>query len=215
MFRWLKRVAEWPTLDHAEIVRRARILVVDDNEFPYKQLFERDGYTVQQWRDIDDLAALETGEYDLILLDLIGVGTAESADEGFGVLKHIRKVSPAQIVIAYSNADLSLAYQPFFRDADAVLHKTQTDYMEFKRTVDRLLNERFSLGFYIDRIYAELGDYGSKVPKVGDKARVAILTGSPQRLQRYLDKFVDDHVTIDRVIALVGTGAQIAGTWRQ
>lgn len=123
-------------MSHAEVVRRARILVIDDGAFPYKQLFERDGYTIQQWPDVTDLPALETGEFDLILLDLVGVGLAESADEGFGLLRHIRQTSSAQIVIAYSNADLSLKYQPFFRDADAVLHMTKTDYVEFKRTVD-------------------------------------------------------------------------------
>lgn len=39
-----------------------------------------------------------------------------------------------------------------------MLYKTKTDYVEFKRTVDRLLAERFSLGFYEGRILAELGD---------------------------------------------------------
>jgi CheY-like chemotaxis protein len=160
-----RRTPQWPKITHADIVRRARILVIDDGAFPYKTLFERDGYTIQQWGEVTDLEALETGEYDLILLDLLGVGRAESSDEGFGLLKHIRQTSPAQIVIAYSNADLSLAYQPFFRDADAVLHKSKTDYVEFKRTVDRLLDEHFSLGFYLNRISLELGDHAVSAPK--------------------------------------------------
>src|SRR4051794_8873496 len=94
----LRRDRQWPNVSHDEIVRRARILVIDDGPFPYMALFERDGYTIQQWPDVSDLHALETGEFDLILLDLLGVGSAESSDEGFGLLKHIRQVSPAQIV---------------------------------------------------------------------------------------------------------------------
>jgi CheY-like chemotaxis protein len=212
--RWFGTQRQWPTVNHAEIVRRSRILVIDDGDFPYKELFERDGYTIQQWRDVDDLRALETGEFDLILLDLKGVGRAESVDEGFGVLRHIRETSPAQIVIAYSNADLSLEYQPFFRDADAVLHKSKTDYVEFKRAVDRLLDERFSLGFYINRIAAELGDQSVRAPKAVKKAQDAILSGNIDPLRRYLQTRVKDQITIDRVIALVGTAAQIGALWK-
>jgi CheY-like chemotaxis protein len=210
---FFSRVPEWPKVEHAEIVRRARVLVIDDGDFPYKQLFERDGYTVQQWSEVSDLAALETGEFDLILLDLLGVGRAESADEGFGLLKHIRETSPAQIVIAYSNSDLSLAYQPFFRDADAVLHKTKTDYVEFKRTVDKLLDERFSLGFYLDRIGKELADHAPDASKAVKKARVAIVSGNLEPLRHYLSKKVEDKATIDRVIALASVAVKVASMW--
>jgi CheY-like chemotaxis protein len=208
-----QREREWPNVSHAEIVRRSRVLVIDDGDFPYLRLFERDGYTIEQWPEVTNLGSLETGEYDLILLDLMGVGRAESSDEGFGLLKHIRATSPAQIVVAYSNADLSLEYQPFFRDADAVLHKTKADYVEFKRTVDQLLDKRFSLGFYLDRISRELGEHAAAAPKAVDKARSAILTGKVDGLRRYLDKRIEDSVTTDRVIALVGVAAQVAALW--
>lgn len=196
-------------MSHDEIVRRARILVIDDQTFTYKPLFVRDGYTVQQWTEVQDLPALERGDYDLVLLDLLGVGRAESADEGFGLLKHLRETSPGQIVIAYSNADLSLEYQPFFRDADAVLHKTKTDYVEFKRTVDKLLDERFSLGFYLDRIRRELGEHTGNAPKVVEKARVGILKGNLEPLRGYLAKHVDDQVTVDRILAVAGLALTI------
>ena len=209
-----KRNQQWPSASHDEIVKRARVLVIDDGPFPYKTLFERDGYTIQQWPDVTDLHALEQGEFDLILLDLLGVGSAESSDEGFGLLKHIRAVSPAQIVVAYSNSDLSLEFQPFFRDADAVLHKTKADYVEFKRTVDRLLDDRFSLGFYLNRIAAELGEHHANAPKAREKARKAILDGDTDPLRRYLTKRVEDKVTVDRVIAIVGAAAEIISMWK-
>jgi CheY-like chemotaxis protein len=212
--RFFRRTPPWPAVSHEEIVHRARVLVIDDGEFPYMQLFKRDGYTIQQWSDVTDLQALEVGKFDLILLDLRGVGRAESSDEGFGLLKHIRETSPAQIVIAYSNSDLSLEYQPFFRNADAVLHKSKTDYVEFKRTVDKLLDERFSLGFYINRIAAELGEHSVSAPKAVNKARTAILTGDIEPLRRYLSRNVEDKVTIDRVIALASVAANIAGLWK-
>jgi hypothetical protein len=176
-------------------------------------LFERDGYTIQKWDDVTDLGALETGEFDLILLDLRGVGRAESAQEGFGILRHIRSTSPAQIVVAYSNEDLSLQYQSFFRDADAVLAKT-ADYVEFKQNVDRLLDERFSLGFYVTRITAELGTHSAEAPKAVEKARRAILTGNAEPLRRYLDEKIANEITVDRVVAIVGVAAQIASLWK-
>jgi len=208
----LRPTREWPSISHTEIVRRARVLVIDDGEFAYMPLFKRDGYTIEQWADVDDLGALETGEFDLILLDLIGVGHRESADQGFGILRHIRTTAPAQIVVAYSNADLSLEYQPFFRDADAVLAKT-SDYVQFKRTVDQLLDKRFSLGFYLDRISRELDAHSVEAPKTLRKARVAILSGNSEPLRRYLARNVQDEVTVDRVIALVGVAAQVAAVW--
>ena len=134
------RAKPWPTVDHAEIVRRSRILVVDDDDFPYGVLFEGDGYTIRQWTDVESLTELENGTFDIILLDLRGVGRQQSASEGLGLLEHIRATSPAQIVIAYSNSEFSLDDQPFFRNADAVLHKSRSDYAAFKRTVDRLLD---------------------------------------------------------------------------
>lgn len=208
------RGKQLPRLSHSEIIKRARILVIDDQEFPHIVLFEKDGYTIQQWKDVEDLAQLENGDFDLILLDLLGIGRKHSADEGLGILKHIRDRSPAQIVVAYSNEDIPLSYQSFFQDADAVLHKTLADYVEFKRTVDDLLDKRFSLGFYLDRIGNTLGDAAPQAPKTRKKARQAMLSGNVAPLRRYLARRIEDEMTIDRVIALVGAGAQIVSIWK-
>ncbi|MGH9307712.1 MAG: hypothetical protein ACRD0I_12635, partial [Acidimicrobiales bacterium] len=208
----LNRGREWPKVDHGEIVRRSRILVIDDGDFPYLTLFERDGYTIQQWAEVTDLRPLETGEFDLILLDLRGVGRAESADEGFGLLKHVRETSPAQIVVAYSNEELSLEYQPFFRMADHVLAKT-SDYVEFKRTVDRLLGERFSMGFYVSRITTELGTHAAEAPKAIEKAQRAIRTGNIEPLRKYLSRKIGEGVTVDRVIAIASVAVQVITSW--
>jgi CheY-like chemotaxis protein len=138
-----------PSLE--EIKKRSKILVIDDNDFAYEALFKRDGYTIEKWDDVVNLSKLENNYFDIILLDIQGVGQNESEEEGFGVLKHIRAKSPAQIVIAFSNADWSLKYQDFFDLADRKLAKTQ-DYVEFKRTVDDLLTKRFDPYFYTEKI---------------------------------------------------------------
>ncbi len=33
-------------------MKRARLLVIDDADFPYLSLFERDGYTMEKWADV-------------------------------------------------------------------------------------------------------------------------------------------------------------------
>jgi CheY-like chemotaxis protein len=209
----LFHVKKWPRLPHEEMVRRARILVIDDQEFPYKELFERDGYTVAKWNDVEDLPQLERGNYDLILLDLLGVGRKESTDQGLGVLRHIRGASPAQLVVAYSSADWPVRYQPFFDMADGVLSKT-ADYVDFKAKVDELLTQRFELGFYVGRVRTELADYAADMPGLARKTRRAILTGNTDRLRRYLSRHVDNPATVDRAINIVGVAIGILGLWK-
>jgi hypothetical protein len=103
LFFWRRR--RWPSVPFDEIRKRARLLVIDDEDFPYQQLFIRDGYTLEKWDEIRQLGDLEQGKCDLILLDLQSVGRSESAEQGFGVRRHIRRESLAQIIVAYSNAD--------------------------------------------------------------------------------------------------------------
>lgn len=203
----------WPQVDHTQIVKRARILVIDDGEFPYMPLFKRDGYNVDKQSDVEQLAALENGDYDVILLDLVGVGAEQSDQQGLGILQHIRTTNPAQIVVAYSNAEWSLEFKPFFDQADAVLHKTRADYYEFKRTVDSLLEKRFSLGFYVDRAMAQLGDRAAKAPKARKKITQALRTRDTSRLAGYLGTHIEDQITVDRVVQVVQVGIAAAQLW--
>ena len=74
----------WPEISLDEIKKRARLLVVDDSDFPYQSLFGRDGYTLEKWPDITDLPKLESGYFDIVLLDLQGVGREQSKEQGLG-----------------------------------------------------------------------------------------------------------------------------------
>lgn len=197
-----------------EIIVRVRILVIDDQEFPYVKLFKRDGYNVEKWKDVGKLAQIEQGDYDLILLDLQGVGSTISVSEqGLGVLRHIKKVRPTQLVIAYSNAQFSLQYQSFFELADGVLQKS-ADYLDFKRKVDELLQANFSVGFQIRRIEREFSQAGLSPDKGVKLARRALRTRDTEAMRSYLTKNMDDVVTIDRVIAVAQLAISIAGLWK-
>jgi CheY-like chemotaxis protein len=197
-----------------EIISRVRILVIDDQEFPYVKLFKRDGYSVDKWRDVTRLVEIEQGDYDLILLDLQGVGSAISVSEqGLGVLRHIKKVRPTQLVIAYSNAEFPLQYQPFFDLADGVLQKS-ADYVDFKRKVNDLLQSHFSAGFHIRQIEHEFSLAGLPPGRGATLARRALRTHDTENLHKYLTKKLDDPVTIDRIIAIAQLAIGVASIWK-
>jgi CheY-like chemotaxis protein len=208
---WFSKPA-WPDVPIEEIKKRARLLVIDDNDFPYQSLFERDGYVLEKWSDVDDLTKLESGFFDLLLLDLQGVGREQSNEQGLGILRHLRQTAPALVIIAYSSADWPLKYQEFFRLADAVLSKS-SDYVDFKRKVDELLQDRFSLGFYVGRIKAIVGQIDD-LPKLEKAAKEAILERKPQKLKGFLDGRVANAQAIANALSVVQTAISIASLWK-
>lgn len=207
--RFFRKKQEWQPLPWEEIKKRARILVIDDAEFYYKQLFEKDGYTIEKWNDIDDLPKLEAGHYDIILLDIQGVGRRQSTEEGLGILKHIHKACPAQIVIAYSNADWSLKYKEFFDMADAALPKA-ADYVDFKREVDKLLKDRFSIGFYVDRAIKIANQYLGDVEKTRQLINNAVEKRDLSKLESHLNSEIDRKDVVSIVLQIVQVAIGIA-----
>lgn len=199
-----------PTLQ--QIVDRARILVIDDQDFPYSTLFRRDGYNVTKWRDVTKLTEIEQGKYDIVLLDLQGIGKRISQDQGLGVLRHIKEVRPSQVVVAYSNADWPVKYQPFFDLADEVLPKS-ADYVDFKRIVDDLLQEHFSVGFHIGRLERELAKSGINDWWSKRTLRAAVAAKDPDKLERLLRRRGVDQDTVTNILALVQIAIGVAQIW--
>ena len=188
--------------------KRARILVIDDEEFFYQTLFKKDGYNIDKWNDVLDLQKLESGYYDIILLDIQGVAKKISSDQGLGLLKHLNKVSPAQIIIAYSNADWSLKYQEFFKLADATLAKGK-DYIEFKQTVDLLLSRRFSIDFYIDRAVSLAGASVVDHAKLKEIVSSSKRKNSPDKASKQLSQITDNKDVIEVVVRVIQVAVQI------
>jgi hypothetical protein len=196
------------------VVQRARILVIDDQEFPYLTLFRRDNYTVEKWNDVKNLPKIESGFYDLLLLDLQGVGRAVAgADEGLGVLKHLKSVRPFQLVLAYSNAEFQVRYQPFFQLADGVLQKT-ADYFEFKREVDALLRDHFSAGFHLNRIQSTVAEEGLPESKSMRHIKRAIRERDAKSAIDYLKRTRVDVDSLDRILRLIEITFKMVDLWK-
>lgn len=202
----LGKEPKWPNVNFDDIKKRSRLLVIDDGPFLYADLFRNDGYTIEKWDDVTDISKLEEGYYDLILLDIQGVGKQYAAEQGLGILKHLRQTTPTQIIIAYSTAEFSLKYQDFFHLADASLAKNE-DYVVFKREVDKFLRTRFSIDYYLERISAltDANDDSAIMKAV----RRAILLQKPKTAEKILNRRGIDNKKIGLVLQIIQVAINI------
>jgi DNA-binding response OmpR family regulator len=112
-------------LPREELLRRSRILIVDDEPLDLLQDLKAARFAVDQVQDIDNtnLDIIDRPLYDLILLDFGKVGKHFGGDEGLSLLKHIKRVNPAIVVFAYTSKALRTEHADFYRMADGVLAK--------------------------------------------------------------------------------------------
>lgn len=192
--------------DIESLRKQAKILVIDDQQLPAQMLFERDGYHFERWPEIRNLTQLTDGYYDVILLDIHGVGLHESPDmQGLGILRHIKQSNPAQIVIAYSAQAQKLSSRSFIELADEVLDK-EASYVDYKNVVDSLLRKRATPGYFRAVMNRELGDKAILVPKAIPKAIRAFNRNSIGDLEGYLRDNLPDREQIDRILTIISIG---------
>jgi DNA-binding NtrC family response regulator len=155
----IKEVARPVPFD--ELQKRTRIVVIDDkeDEFPFHVL-KKQGYAIDYWPDVTDVEKLERGFYDIIILDIGGVGAElDSDNEGVGILRHIKTVNPAQIVVAYSGQSHESRRIPFFKLADQYVPKP-TNAITWKETLDDLIRTKVTVDYYWDSLRALLQAQG-------------------------------------------------------
>src|SRR5205823_3756955 len=151
----------------SELRKRARILVVDDDPtaFPHK-LLTKEGYNVTYWRKIDNIRDLESGEYDIIVLDIEGIAPPTvSTTGGIGILTHIKKYNPAQIVIAYSGHKYDLRHADFWNIADDYLGKPSS-LLDCKEKIDSLLEREFTATYYATVLKQLLSNNGASEKQI-------------------------------------------------
>lgn len=128
--------------------KKARILVIDDdpNSFPV-DLLKKEGYAIDSWEHVESLEKLEEGKFDIIVLDISGVAEDYCEDDGLGILRHLKKYNPAQIIVAYSGQSFDLGKHEFFKLADDSLTKP-VDAVKCKEVIDALLLEKYTVEHY-------------------------------------------------------------------
>lgn len=149
MWWFKKRKLEDITIetDLNEIRKRARILFIDDDEVPQIKILEKEGFFIHHWRDIENLNSIENGDYDIVFLDIGGIGASYSKDGAFGILQEIKKSNPSVVIIAFSGLKFDIERTKFFVLADDVLNK-DARAIEIKSRIEEFLKEKFSIQFY-------------------------------------------------------------------
>lgn len=139
-------------LEFSELKRRTKIIVIDDEDsFPQK-LFTDEGYSIEKWDTVKDYGKLLSGAYDLIVLDIKGIATHISDEDGLGVLEGIKQANPAQIVIAYSQHTYDLNKSKFWELADEKIGKP-SDFLKIKKIIDNLIMTKYQPLRYINILH--------------------------------------------------------------
>jgi DNA-binding NarL/FixJ family response regulator len=114
-----------PILSRDELRRRSRLLVIDDERPDLVDDLQHSGFAVDYVADVNkqNFGVLDRPTYDAILLDFGNVGTTVGPDQGLTLLRHIKRVNPATVVLAYTSKALVADQADFFRLADGVLAK--------------------------------------------------------------------------------------------
>lgn len=189
-----------------QVRKKARVLVIDDLDFPYQTMFTRDGYHFERWATIVNLSQLVDGHFDLILLDIQGVGLEEDPQlEGLGILKYIKETNPAQMVILYSAQPQSVSSLDILMLADAVLEKG-INYTGYVKHVDDLLMRRTSPAYFISTMNQALGDHAYNAPKAVIKAKKALRRRNVAGFKDYMQQTVLDRATVDTAVGIIALG---------
>jgi DNA-binding NarL/FixJ family response regulator len=156
-----KELAEYnPQLTREELIKRCRILVIDDEKPSLIDDLSRDGFAVDYDNKGDDVSKIEKNIYDLVLLDFGGVGMAYGRDQGLSLLKHIKRVNPATFVLAYTSKSLPPEQSAFYRLTDGTLYKDAGIQESFER-IEQSLRQALN----VERIWDGIVQLALKNPE--------------------------------------------------
>jgi CheY-like chemotaxis protein len=192
---WKKKKVEFSSKDRlpmSVIKDRARLLFIDDQPVPLVDLLQAEGWRVEYWKDVKTLQRLEDGSFDLVFLDIRGVGNAYSPDdEGLELIRRIKSRNPALILIAFTGETFDAEKTRFFQLADGQLNKSSGGLKAIEM-VEELLAERWTgerLWDDVKSILRESGVPETQVSELEDKvARLGLTpTGGLPNLLKEID----------------------------
>lgn len=177
------------SMPREELIRRSRILVVDDERPDLIDDLQRSHFALEYVPDIraENLSdKLDSNLYDLVLLDFGQVGEDIGKEQGLSILRHIKRVNPAVVVLAYTSKALGTDHADFYRLADGVLPK-DAGIADSMRRIEEALQRAHS----VENIWrGVLGVAGIQPGSQTDKEWQDLLVRGI-RDQRKLPKFKD------------------------
>lgn len=128
--------------------KKLRVLFVDDEVLEISNALKREGYDVEHWRDVENLDQLCDGRYQVILLDVRGIGEKYGGN-GLDVLKYVANHNPLVYTCIFSA-------KPFTGEEAETIRKyagrsitkdcTLYELIEILETYASSLNEKKILG---------------------------------------------------------------------
>lgn len=179
----------------SELRKRTKILVIDDDEtaFPTEALVD-EGYTVEYWPDIKSMDRLERGDFDIIVLDIAGVGRKFAPEEeGFGVLHHLKWHNPAQIVVAFSGQSFDLSKQEFFKLADDTMPKP-VNILKCKQVLDQLIETKMTVNHMWSTVVVLMRAEGvpeKKIARMEKQVAASVAQGNRPDIEGIVNSAVD------------------------
>lgn len=147
MFNFFKTKSEEVVelkLPIAQIKEKANILFIDDHQVDLIETLQLEGWHVEYWSDVRSLNDLESGKFDIIFLDIGGVGKDYSPlEEGFGILSRVKKINPSVLIVAYSGQSFDASKSQFWSKADASLSKS-SGAIEAIELLESLLAKKYN-----------------------------------------------------------------------
>jgi hypothetical protein len=194
-------------VDFEEIKKRTRIVVVDDEDSFPVNLFKAEGYSIDKWDKVTDVSygKLESGFYDIIVLDIKGIALDISQDDGLGVLENIKEKNPAQIIVAYSQHSFDLNKSRFWKLADETIAKP-SDFLKIKGIIDTLINTKFKPERYIEALHQVLRQSGiseKEIQKLDEGLTKSIVKKEKPNWSKLLD-FANSNADVVKRVATLG-----------
>lgn len=214
-WRGTRKLSDPPSgFQTAKLRSFAKILVIDDdpNSFPVKTL-KTEGYNVDYWDHVENLSRLESGEFDIIILDIGGVADHLSTQDGLAVLEQLKRSNPAQIIVAFSGQTFDLSKTSFWKLADDTLPKP-VDVIKCKQVIDNLLETKISVRGYWNGIVALLQAREvpqRKISKIEDQIASALNDGKIPNGQAVFEHVLRNGQDLITALALVGKIAGLFG----
>ena len=123
-----------------DLKRRFKILIIDDEEFPFLEALKKHEYLITQKKDLEDLSDAEV--YKIILCDIRGVGKRFGTDyDGAYLIKQLKVMYPDKTIIAYTANPYDPSFEEFLDYAVKTVPKGSYALDDWSALLDQLLND--------------------------------------------------------------------------
>jgi len=144
-------IREFSNEEFEKLKFKARIALIDDDEISHVRRLQKDGYNIVDLSDITEIDDFIRKKYDVVVLDIQGVGKDLSQNsEGWGILKYLKTECPHLVVIMFTGADWSVTkYKHLVDMADDFIGK-DLEFLDFKSKLDSGIRKAFSPKFHLE-----------------------------------------------------------------